>query len=98
MKVRPNSFKLSIQPRTMEWESACLSAARSSRDIMAACGRSRMTGQVPPSHFLFLGVQRASRARLRNEELPTRHAEQIRYLPHLLKHGVQYFQQPIART
>src|SRR2546425_1732942 len=51
------------------WASGCLSAARSSSDIMAAFGPRRMMGRAPRFPFLSLAVQKASRARLRHEEL-----------------------------
>src|SRR5712691_1723077 len=78
LKPATNSLKRSIQRKMMEWESGCLSAARSSRDIMAVSGPSLMRGQVPPFRFLFLADQRASRARLRSEQLPTRRTKQVR--------------------
>src|SRR6188508_3166269 len=61
--------KPSTRPRAAVWVSAYLSAARSSRDIMAASGLSRMTGQVRYSRFLFPADQTALRTRLQSKDV-----------------------------
>src|SRR5262249_31410060 len=74
LKPRTNFLKLSIQRRPMEWESGCRSAARSSRDIRAVSGPSRMPAQVQRSRFPFLAVQGTRRTCRCSEERPRSHA------------------------
>src|SRR5215470_12680097 len=61
----------------MGWESGCLSAVLLSRLTTVDCGRRQMMVQAPLSRFLFLAVQKASRARRHGERRLTRLAEQV---------------------
>ena len=56
-------FTLESQRKATVWVSGSLSAAPSSRDIMVVSGRSRMTGQAPPSRFPFPAVRNMSLTR-----------------------------------
>src|SRR5215472_5138057 len=66
LKILRGCSKPSTRRKVGGWVSGCPSAARSSRDIRAGSGPSRMTGPEPRSLFLFPGNRTARRTRLRS--------------------------------
>src|SRR3984957_18074423 len=68
LKTSRSCSSPSTRQKTAVWVSGCRSAARSSKNIVAGSGPSRITGQALHSGFRFLAVQRGPRTRLSIED------------------------------